>query len=84
MIHVPSLFLAKHSPVTALAERRDRCKAEPHGSGAFFSLRGSGCHGWFCRRSVVLIFVTYSGFTLNGMKVFGCKTAQVYATHRER
>ena len=29
MIHVPSLFLAKHSPVTALAERTDRCKAEP-------------------------------------------------------
>jgi hypothetical protein len=31
-----------------------------------------------------LIFVAHSGFTLNGMKVFGCKTAQVCATHRER
>jgi hypothetical protein len=30
MIHVPSLFLAKHSPVTALAERTYRCKPEPH------------------------------------------------------
>jgi hypothetical protein len=29
MIHVPSLFLAKHSPITVLAERTDRCKAEP-------------------------------------------------------
>jgi len=29
MIHVPSLFLARHSPVAALAERSDRCKARP-------------------------------------------------------
>jgi hypothetical protein len=29
MIHVPSLFLAKHSLVAALAERTDHCKAEP-------------------------------------------------------
>jgi hypothetical protein len=36
MIHVPPLFLAKHSPVTALAERTDRCKAaEPYGSATF-------------------------------------------------
>ena len=26
MIHVPSLFLARHSPVAALAERTDRLK----------------------------------------------------------
>jgi hypothetical protein len=29
MIDVPSLFLARHSLSAALAERRDRCKAEP-------------------------------------------------------
>ena len=30
MIHVPSLLLAKHSPVTALAETTYCCKPEPH------------------------------------------------------
>ena len=34
MIHVPSLLLARHSPVAALAEKSDPCKAEPQGSTA--------------------------------------------------
>src|ERR1700730_19414553 len=59
MIHVPSLFLARHSPVAALAERRDRCKAERQGSSAFFSRRGNVRHGWFCRRSVASIFARF-------------------------
>src|SRR5437762_12618732 len=55
MIQGPSLFLARHSPVAALAERSDRCKAEPRGSAAFFNQRGSGRREWFCRQSVVLV-----------------------------
>jgi hypothetical protein len=71
MIHVPSLFLAKHFPVTALAERTDRCKAEPLDRGCAFSPRESERRGWFCPRSVVLIFAGFR--TLRFVRARGAK-----------
>src|SRR6266403_4099754 len=46
----PSFFLARHSPIAALAERRDRCKAEPQGSAAVFNRRGSDVANGFAFR----------------------------------
>ena len=34
MIHVPFLCLARHSPIEALAEKRDRCKAKRYAAAA--------------------------------------------------
>src|SRR2546421_6411751 len=51
MIHVPVFVLARHCPVAALAERKDRCKAEPQGSAAVFNRRRSGRREWFCSPS---------------------------------
>ena len=77
MIHVPSLFLARHSPVAALAERSDRCKAKPLGRGYAFSPHKSERRGWFCYRSAVSVFARFQS-----CKLFrACNARRVEDTH---